>query len=173
MIPKIFWALRYLAYRFAFFNSFKGSVGYFGTPIYVSGLRRANFGYLLRVFPLARIEVQKNGCLKIGDNVSIGQQLHLTCGKYIEIGDNCIITRNVTITDILHTYPDKSKPRNNYDVELEPTIIGKNVFIGANAVIDRGSHIGDGSTVAANAYVRGNFPDNSIIYGSSPPSKNY
>lgn len=40
----------------------------------------------------------------IGKGSSIQQNLHLTCANLVEIGENCAITHNVTITDIDHTF---------------------------------------------------------------------
>ena len=44
------------------------------------------------------------------DGVSIQQNLHLTCAKYISIGKNTAIASNVTITDIHHPYDDINIP---------------------------------------------------------------
>ncbi|WP_440444150.1 acyltransferase [Phascolarctobacterium sp.] len=46
------------------------------------------------------------------------------------------------------------------------TWIGDNVFIGMNATILMGAHIGDNSIVGAGAVVGGKYPDNSVIAGN-------
>jgi acetyltransferase-like isoleucine patch superfamily enzyme len=165
MISKIIWFLRFIIYRFLFYRSFSGFIGYLGHPTYISGLGRARFGSRFRMFPGARIEVFPLGSLYVENNVSIAQNVHITCAKEIHIGENTIITRNVTITDILHTR-ERDKPLSPKNIESSPTKIGKNVFIGVNAVIDRGSIIGDGAIIGANTYVKGVVAKNTIYYKS-------
>ena len=50
--------------------------------------------------------------------------------------------------------------------EAKTTWIGDNVFIGVNATILMGAHIGNNSIVGAGAVVSGNFPDGSVIAGN-------
>ena len=44
----------------------------------------------------------------IEDNVSIEQNIHLTCAQSVSIGKNTAIAANVTITDIHHSYLNNS-----------------------------------------------------------------
>jgi acetyltransferase-like isoleucine patch superfamily enzyme len=44
--------------------------------------------------------------------------------------------------------------------------IGKNCFIGCNAIILKGSELGDGCVVGAGAVVAGKFEDNCVIAGN-------
>lgn len=100
-------------------------------------------------------------------NVSIEQNLHLTCATEIIIGENTSIANNVTITDIDHPYLNIDLP-----VERQP-IISKSVFIGAdskifsNAVILQGVTLGRHTVVAANSVVRsGKYPDYCVLAGT-------
>ena len=43
-------------------------------------------------------------------------------------------------------------------------IIEDNVWIGANTVILRGTHIGANSVIAAGSIIRGNVPNNTVVY---------
>ncbi len=49
---------------------------------------------------------------------------------------------------------------------IEKTIIGDNVFLGANAVILAGSNIGDGCIIGAGAIVSKTIPPNSVVAGN-------
>lgn len=44
--------------------------------------------------------------------------------------------------------------------------IGRNVWVGLNAIILKGTEIGDNSVVGAGAVVRGKFPANCVIAGN-------
>jgi acetyltransferase-like isoleucine patch superfamily enzyme len=102
----------------------------------------------------------------INNNVSIQQNLHLTCATKIEIGSNTAIAVNVTITDIHHTYSDISKPIEAQIIQTNPVIIGEDCKIYNNVVILPGTTIGKHCTVGANSVVRGIFPNYSVIIGS-------
>ena len=49
---------------------------------------------------------------------------------------------------------------------VEKTVIGKNVFLGANAVILPGVVVGDNSIIGAGAVVTKNVPSDSIVVGN-------
>ncbi len=49
---------------------------------------------------------------------------------------------------------------------IEKTIIGDNVFVGANAVVLAGSNIGDGCIIGAGAIVSKNIPPYSVVAGN-------
>lgn len=89
-------------------------------------------------------------------------------GHMLHIGNYCKITRNVTI--LTHDYSrgvccNISGGYGNVG-EAAYTFIGDNVFIGVNATILMGSHIGNNSIVGAGAVVSGRFSDNVVIAGN-------
>jgi acetyltransferase-like isoleucine patch superfamily enzyme len=51
-------------------------------------------------------------------------------------------------------------------VAASPVSIGAGVFIGARAVILKGSSIGDGAVIGAGAVVTGVVPPNSLVVGN-------
>ena len=57
------------------------------------------------------------------------------------------------------------------DEIVKPILIGKSVFVGANAVILPGAVIGDGCFVAAGSIVSGTFLPNTLIAGNPATSK--
>lgn len=102
----------------------------------------------------------------IHNNVSIEQNLHLTCATYIEINENTSISANVTITDINHPYTNIDLPIEKQTIETKKVIIGKDCKIYNNVVILPGTIIGNHCTVGANSVVSGVFPDYCVIAGS-------
>lgn len=112
--------------------------------------------------------------IHIGNNVGIsGATIYARKGIYI--GDNTNIGGNVKILDNdFHPLESEERTRLLCDAkggesELIPTkeiSIGKNCFIGCNAIILKGSVLGNGCIVGAGAVVSGKFEDNCVIVGN-------
>lgn len=163
MIYKLFWAVRYLLF-FPFFGRF-AFPGYIGRTTFLMGISKAFIGKKVRIFPGLRLEVHGEGVVTIGDNVAIGQDFHITCGKRIDIGEGTLITGNVMITDIDHRYQGYGVPVLEQGHDCFETKIGKNCFIGSGARIQAGTVLGDQCVVGANSVVRGSFGNGSVIVG--------
>ncbi|PKP23306.1 MAG: acyltransferase [Bacteroidetes bacterium HGW-Bacteroidetes-21] len=104
--------------------------------------------------------------IRLEDNVSIQQNLHLTCANSIVIGENTAIASNVTITDIHHPYENINIPIEKQDIEVKDVTIGKNCKIYNNAVILPGVHIGNHVTIGANSVVTRDVPDFCVATGA-------
>lgn len=93
------------------------------------------------------------GKIIIGDHSYIGPNSVLFGAGEIEIGNDVLISPNVTISSHQHTYKDIDIPMRRQPVSFKKIIIEDNVWIGSNAVIlpgivlRRGSVIGAGSVV--------------------------
>ncbi len=104
--------------------------------------------------------------IEIGDNVSIEQNLHLTCANKISIGKNTAIAANVSITDINHPYENINLPPEKQQLEVQQVIIGEDSKIYNNVVILPGAILGKHTVVGANSVVPGKtFPDFCILAG--------
>ena len=55
-------------------------------------------------------------------------------------------------------------PEKRQQLHPAPIHIGKNVWIGANAVILRGSNIGDGAVIGAGSIIKGEVPPHTVVY---------
>lgn len=103
-----------------------------------------------------------------GKNTSIGKRIFINAGcKFqdqggITIGDDCLIGHNVVIATLNH----EVAPERRADMHPAPVLIGRNVWIGANATILPGVTIGDDAIVAAAAVVTRDVPEKSIVVGS-------
>lgn len=103
----------------------------------------------------------------IEDNVSIQQNIHLTCANSIIIKKFTAIAANVSITDIIHPYLDIKTPIEKQPIEFKFVEIGENCKIYNNAVILPGVVLGNHCVVGANSVVKeGVYPNFSILVGS-------
>lgn len=81
--------------------------------------------------------------------------------QFIEIGDNFISAPGSVI--LAH---DASTFRHSGCYRCERTIIGNDVFIGANAVVLPGVRIGDGAIVGAGSVVTKDVPSYTVVAGN-------
>ena len=112
--------------------------------------------------------------IRIGDNVGMSG-VTIYARKGIEIGENTAIGGNTKILDN-DFHPIEAETRNRLladknggDSDLvpsKPIKIGKNCFIGCNAIILKGTELGDGCVVGAGAVVSGKFEAGSVIVGN-------
>jgi serine acetyltransferase len=110
------------------------------------------------------LEVGPNGHLVIGDDVFIGRHSVVRAHESIELGDRCTIAEHCTIRDQNHMVDPERRLRETHATS-NPVRLERNVWIGAGVRVLMGSHIGEGSVVAANAVVRGDFPAAVVIGG--------
>jgi acetyltransferase-like isoleucine patch superfamily enzyme len=164
MIRKAVWVLRAAALRLFFANLGRGS--YVGGPTYLSGLSRVHAGARFRAFPGLRLEVFKGGELRCGDDVSLAQDVHITCMGSLVLGDRVRVAARVTITDIDHEFRTWVPGQQASDFRYRATQIGSDVFVGTGSVIQAGTTLGQGCVVGANSVVRGEFPEFSVLVGA-------
>lgn len=104
------------------------------------------------------------GDITIGKNVWISFAKSGGCyiqgGNGINIGDDTIFASGVKMISANHDFENLNKWQ-----EEKPIVIGKNCWIGANAIILPGVQLGDNVTVGAGAVVTKSFPSDLIIGG--------
>lgn len=164
MIYRVIWVLKTLIYA-PFFGSF-GFPSYIAKPIYLKRLSRIYLSKRVRILPHSRIEVMnKYSKIIFEENISIGQNFHITSADELIIGRNTTIAENVMITDIDHNYKEIGVHILDQNHIINKTRIGPNCFIGFGAVIQAGTILGEQCIVGANSVVRGEFPPFSVIVG--------
>lgn len=118
-------------------------------------------------FSRAQFTIFPGASIRLGRHVGLNGTA-LTSKRRIEIGDDTMIAANVIIVDSdfhaawppQHRWTASSSP---FDKEV---IIGRNVWIGMNTIVLKGSHIGDNSIIGAGSVVNGHIPANVIAAGN-------
>lgn len=121
---------------------------------------------------------------RAGEGVHIEAPFHCDYGKNIEVGDNFFANYNCCILDVgkvitgnnvqfapnvsLYTaghpiHPDSRNSGYEYGIGI---IIGNNVWIGGNVVVNPGVHIGDNVVIGSGSVVTRDIPDNVIAAGN-------
>lgn len=142
-------------------------------PIYLSP-QSIQIGNNVMIWKNARIEavchynqVVFDPIIVLDNDVTIQQNVHITCAKKVFIGEETAIAANVSITDINHPYENINLAPEKQDIEVDEVYIGSQCKIYNNVVILPGVHIGKHCVVGANSIVRkGVYPDYSILAGN-------
>ena len=101
----------------------------------------------------------------IGNGVTIQQRCHITAASDLIIGNDTMISFDVSIQDTDHQYTNVDIPIVKQPLIVQKTEIGKNCFIGSGVKIQAGTILGQHCVVGANSVIRGVFPDYSVIVG--------
>ena len=102
-----------------------------------------------------------------GKNITVGKNVFINMGcKFqdqggIFIDDGALIGHNVVLATLNH----ELDPENRASMIPKPIRIGKNVWVGSNAVILPGVTVGDGAVVAAGAVVTKDVAENTVVGG--------
>ena len=110
--------------------------------------------------------------LLIGDNVFIGHFNFIDASQGLHIAEGCQVTNYVSIlTHSSHISirlygPEYTNHKDHQGYIRGNVEIGAYTFIGPHSVIMPGSQIGKGSIISAFSYVKGVFPDFSVIAGN-------
>lgn len=104
------------------------------------------------------------GDVKMGDNCWIGPFTILDGGGGLVIGNGVTIAANAMI--YTHDTIKSTLSEGKMPYDYAPVTVEDYCFIGTQAIILRGAHIGNHSLIAANALVSGEYPPYSIIAGS-------
>jgi acetyltransferase-like isoleucine patch superfamily enzyme len=103
--------------------------------------------------------------LVLGNNVGLSATV-LCAGLSIEIGDDTLIGSGAMILDNdFHVYSGQGW-RTEVQAGARPVKIGRQVFIGARAIILKGVTIGDRAVIGAGAVVTKDVPSDNVAVGN-------
>lgn len=104
--------------------------------------------------------------LKIGNNVGINHYCFIGVRGNVIIGDNVIFGPRVNVFSENHNFDKLDIPIKNQGVTKKDTIIGNDVWIGANASIMPGVKIGNSCVIASGSIVTKDIPEYSVVAGA-------
>ena len=165
ILRKLLWGVNAVLHA-PFFKQIRFP-SYVGPLVSAEGLKNVTSGRRTRIYPGLRIETHGGGTIRIGEDVSVGQNFHITSGgDELVIGAHTTISGNVFITNIDHEYREIDRHIMEQKFLISHTAVGENCFIGYGAAIQAGTVLGRQCIVGANSVVRGIFPDYCVIVGA-------
>ena len=120
------------------------------------------------LYPIAKYGNQIcNGKIDIGDNVYIGGFSQLHSIHTLKLGDGCVLSEHVYISDVSHGLIPTNGLIMDQPVESKgPVTLGCSVFVGLGSSIMPGVTLGDHCVVGTRSVVTKSFPAYSMIAGS-------
>lgn len=107
--------------------------------------------------------IDKNGHVRIGDDVFFNNYCTVCAMKEITIGNGTIFGENVKLYDHNHIYLNPDTPIKQQGYTSAPIHIGKHCWIGSNVTILKGVTIGDNSVIGAGCVIHRDVPSNSVV----------
>ena len=165
LISVIFSFIKFFFIKLFHWNNFSYKmVERFSPNVVIEIGRKAklSLGKCVRVHSDSKIKVRKCSKCTIGDNVKINYNCMIICHNSINIGSGSEFGPSVYIYDHDHKF-NKDHGVISDKFNTEPIVIGKNVWIGANTVILKGTKIGDNCVIGAGSIIKGDYPSGSVI----------
>lgn len=107
------------------------------------------------------VSESRGGVLEMEDGVQINAGVHLDHTGGMLIGEGVLISEGAMLYTHSHGYDPRSAPR------ATPLVVGRNVWIGARAMVMAGvGTIGDDAIIAAGAVITKSVPAGAIVGGN-------
>jgi galactoside O-acetyltransferase len=107
-----------------------------------------------------------DGYIKIGKGVYIGTGTTLFGHMGLEIGDDCLLAQNITLTPYSHIFDDPNRIIYSQGGHCKKVTIGNDVYIGMGCCVMYSGDIGEGSVIGAHSTVVKPIPPYSIAVGT-------
>lgn len=106
------------------------------------------------------------GRIHVGRDVFLGPHSVVYGHGGVEIGDACLIAMHCRIVSSNHTVPPMGTDIRSQPDTLQPTRLGRDVWLGAGVTVLGGVTIGDGCVIGAGAVVTKDLPAGAIAFGT-------
>ena len=133
-----------------------------GCRLFLDPGARLDLGARCEVDDASTIAVYGDGRIELGPGSFVGHHCTLAARDAIEIGAGTYLAELVSVRD--HDHRVGAQPSSG-EMTVDSVVIGANVWIGAKVTVIRGSRIGEGAVIGANAVVRGEIPARSVCAG--------
>lgn len=157
--------VRHFIYR----GWFAGADGFFAisSGVFITGFDVIRIGARGNIARGVMLYAHDSNGIRLGDDCSIGPGTIVSSadGGEVTIGDGGLIGPKVVIISANHVYADPNQLIRRQGFSAKPIEIGRDVWIGANAVILSGVRIGDGSIIGAGSVVNQDVPPQQIWAG--------
>ena len=105
--------------------------------------------------------------LVIGNGVYVGHYSCITTVDEVRIGNRCVLSDYVYISDHVHGYDPKSGPILQQQLNSKgPVVVGNDCFLGYRVTVLPGVTLGNNVVVGANSVVTSSFPSYTMIAGA-------
>jgi maltose O-acetyltransferase len=133
--------------------------------------QRTTLGYPIGGgFSGSRCELQArypDAVISLGHNVAVNNGFLVIAAKSVEIGDGCLIGKGVQILDF-DAHGVAPEERRTSIGRIAPVALGRNVWVGNDAILLKGTRIGDNSIVAAGTVAPGGDYPADVVLGGNP-----
>lgn len=107
-----------------------------------------------------------DGYINIGNNTYIGTNSVLHGHSGLEIGDDCLLAQNITITPYQHIFDDPALLIREQGGHTRKVTIGRDSYIGMCVTVLWSADIGEGSVIGASSTVTHPIPPYSVAVGT-------
>lgn len=170
-LPKIWFKINKIIYgKKLYLGGWPFIFRFSSAEVKIGDMCNINSGFLSNLLGLYQrtiIVARGTGKIQIGNHVGISGST-IYAREEINIGDHTLIGANCKIIDNdFHPIDPRKRIENDLtQLVTHPVKIGRNVFIGCNSIILKGTTIGDNCVVGAGSVVHGIFEDNTVIAGN-------
>jgi acetyltransferase-like isoleucine patch superfamily enzyme len=126
----------------------------------------------LRIGPQAYFEpgvwlTSDTGQISIGAGSLLNLNVMVAALERVEIGAHCMLANGCLVTDANHRYDDPVRPVPWQGFTSKgATVLGDNVWLGANVVVTSGVNIGRRCVIGANSVVTTDLPEFTVAVGA-------
>jgi acetyltransferase-like isoleucine patch superfamily enzyme len=102
------------------------------------------------------------GIVELGQGVFVGHHSTIAARASVYLGPGTYLAELVSVRDHDHAV---GLPPSSGEVAVDPVVIAADVWVGAKATILRGTNVGEGTVVGANAVARGVWESRTVYAG--------
>jgi acetyltransferase-like isoleucine patch superfamily enzyme len=131
---------------------------------WIKGHANIRLGERCKVHDSVSLDALRGPGIDLGDRVEINNHTIINGNGGVDIGADTLIGPGVKIISYQHAYT-ADRPIREQPAIAAPIRIGRDVWIGSNAVVLAGISVGDGAVIGAGAVVTRDVPAGAVVAG--------